>query len=194
MLQLKYAIICLPILMLFGCVDGEEDVHVFVDNIKKTSLGKVKPLPTAKVYDKEEFTAKDLRSAFDIVGVGDKIGSMGGEEVTANSTGAVEQAPRPDAARKREYLERFPLENYVMVGTLSNGKQTWGLVEDKTGMVHPVKVNDYIGVNSGLVVEINEQQIYVVETVENGEGGWEDVENGLELKSEIAADVSTGAK
>lgn len=161
---------------LISCSSHDQEVQDFVDDIKKNSTGKVNELPAAKEYRGEDYAAKNLRSPFDS-GVRAVRSSQDAPQDTK-----ITQAPRPDANRPREYLERYPLEDYIMVGTISKGNYIWGLVQDKTGMVHAIKVGDYIGENSGKVIGINNDEIAIEETVVNGKGGWTQREVALVMQ------------
>lgn len=157
------------IFSLSACFSGEQDVQTYVADIKKNSVGKVKELPPIIDYQGESYTAGSLRNPFD------NSRSSATNETDETSGVAIEgikQAPRPDANRKREYLEGFDLDDFVMVGTLSKKNLVWGIIKDKQGMVFTVKVGDYIGENSGQVSDIAEEKISIIETVENGKGGW----------------------
>lgn len=172
--MIKYArqlLLYVAALFLAGCFSGKEDVQTFIDDIKKTSAGNINPLPVEKPKTNQEFTATDVRSPFVVAKRNDKIGSLTQIDGQQDTT-TLEQAPRPDANRPREFLERFPLDNFTMVGTLSKEDYIWGLVRDNNGLVYPIKVGDYIGLNSGYVRSIDGSEINIEETVENGEGGW----------------------
>ncbi len=96
----------------------------------------------------------------------------GPTQVAGKDGKPVKQEPRPDLDRPREYLEQFPLSTFTMVGTLSKPDTNWGLIKDTKGMIYAVKIGDYIGLNSGVIVGITPDQIRINETVPNGAGGW----------------------
>ncbi|MEQ9568450.1 MAG: pilus assembly protein PilP, partial [Pseudomonadales bacterium] len=48
----------------------------------------------------------------------------------------------------------------------------WGLIRDAEGSVHRVREGNYLGRNYGLVTQIGESSLDLVETVVNGQGGW----------------------
>lgn len=173
-----HLIVVFSILSLNSCLGGDVDVREYVDDIKKTSVGKISELPPEKTYTTQEFTAQNIRSPFDnispIVSVADDT-----QVKTANR-----QLPRPDAERRKQYLEQFPLSDLTMVGSLSKENYTWGLIKDKNGMVHAVKLGDYLGQNSGVVKAITVEEIDIVETITDGHGGWKDSEATLRLNAE----------
>jgi type IV pilus assembly protein PilP len=46
------------------------------------------------------------------------------------------------------------------------------LVRDPDGVVHRVRVGNYLGQNYGRVIAVEEDRIELVELVPNGTGGW----------------------
>lgn len=176
MIRIKYhLIIILGILTLNACLGGDQEVHEYVDEVKRTSVGKINELPPEKPYIIQEYTAQTFPSPFDLSNV-KRTGMISN---STNVSTEVKATPRPDADRRREYLEQFHLKDLIMVGTLSNQNNTWGLVKDTSGMVYAVKVGDYLGPNSGRVTEIKNGEIKLLETVSNGEGGWKTQENAI---------------
>lgn len=173
----QYLLILLCTLALSACSSNDDDVTTYVEGVKKSAVGKVDVLPPEKPYRGEDYTAQNLPSPFDNVERGD--GSDGSSIAKA---GAINT--RPDADRKREFLEQYPLTNFVMVGTLSKKDDIWGLVRDKSGMVHAVQVGDYIGENSGKIIGISDDKISIIETVSDNKGGWVQSAASLSLKAE----------
>lgn len=169
MYTLKSLLIVCMIVTLVACVEGQGDMEDYVAQVKKEAKGKVEPLPPPRVIKSVDYTAINLRNPFILTGgsitnMSQMIKGPGGE--------TIQQQPRPDLDRPREYLEQFPLTSLSMVGTLSKPQLNWGLVKDSNGMIHAVKVGDYMGQNSGIIIAITPDQIRLNETVPNGAGGW----------------------
>ena len=74
--------------------------------------------------------------------------------------------------RPREPLESEPLDALTMVGTLSNVAGKFGLVLDSGGLVHRVKVGNFMGQNYGRITDITESEIKLVEIIRDGLGGY----------------------
>ena len=70
-----------------------------------------------------------------------------------------------------QLLEGFDLEQFEMVGALSSESQASALLR-VNGVIHRVKVGDYLGRNNGQVAWIQAQQIEVFELIPDGRGGW----------------------
>ncbi len=77
-----------------------------------------------------------------------------------------------------EDLENFELDSLRMVGTLQDANELWGIILDKTGTVHRVKVGNYMGRNHGKILSISEDKIELREIVSTSTGS-----NGLEERA-----------
>lgn len=90
---------------------------------------------------------------------------------------------RPDMHRNREHLEQFPLDSLNMVGTLTPiGSEVRALVVDNDGLLHRIKVGNYLGNNHGKVIAITDKAISVIEMVSDGTGCYVDREAALKIK------------
>ncbi|WP_304639401.1 pilus assembly protein PilP [Pseudomonas sp.] len=146
---------------LTGCGSGDmSDLHAFMEAERARPAGQIEPLPTFKPYEAFTYSATSLRSPFQPpVRVDHAQRQRGSQDV------------RPDEDRPRQFLEGFNIENFTMVGILSNREGMQALVQG-AGSVHRVRVGDYLGRNHGRIVAIEEGRIDVVELVPDGEGGW----------------------
>jgi len=79
---------------------------------------------------------------------------------------------RPVVHRSREFLESFPLDTLRMVGTFKVGKNFYGLVQSKDGLVHKVQPGNYVGQNDGKITEITASKISLNEIIPDGLGGY----------------------
>jgi type IV pilus assembly protein PilP len=86
----------------------------------------------------------------------------------------------PDEKRLKEPLEAFPLESIQMVGTLTQDKQTYGLVKAGPNL-YRVRRGNYMGQNFGVIVSIDEAQISLTELVQDGGGEWVERSSALQL-------------
>lgn len=140
-----------------GCSGGMDDLMKRIDEVKARPGGRIEPLPQVKPYESFAYDADGIRSPF--VPDQPKARAGGG-------------GPRPDSSRPKEFLEQFPLDTLKMVGTLSQGNATFGLVQTQDGMLHKVSSGNYIGQNDGRVVAITGAEITVEELVPDGLGGF----------------------
>jgi type IV pilus assembly protein PilP len=88
---------------------------------------------------------------------------------------------KPDPNRVKQFLEQFNIGAIGMVGTLSQGARLYGLVRDPNGGVHRVQMGDYMGMDNGKILAIDENKIELLEIVSDGTGGWVERERTVNL-------------
>lgn len=81
-------------------------------------------------------------------------------------------ANAPSSGRRRQQLEQLPLEQLRLVGTLATRGVRRALVQAPDGNVHSVTAGDYLGIDHGRIANVHDASIDVVETVQDGDGGW----------------------
>ncbi len=88
---------------------------------------------------------------------------------------------RPDTARPREALEAYPLDAIRMVGHLSNGRQSFALLQVDS-MVHQARVGNHAGQDFGLITKVSESEVRLRELVQDAAGDWVHRETTLRLQ------------
>ena len=178
------AIICLSaIASLTGCVSRDiSDLENQVSEIIARPGGRIEPLPEIKPYEAYAYQSGNLgaRNPFKLFYVIEKPEI---EEGTVD-TGLTEEMEREIRNRNREELEQFELDSLRMVGTLDNENNHWGIVLDPDGIVHRVKIGNYIGLNIGKITNIYEDRIELREIVQDSSGKWEERPAALALVEE----------
>ena len=81
-------------------------------------------------------------------------------------------------------MERFDITALSMVGSLSTEAQIWGLINDGQGKIYRVALGNYIGRNLGVIVDIDERELAVLEIVRDGRGGWVNRSRTLTINSD----------
>jgi type IV pilus assembly protein PilP len=142
-------------LILAGCSGGQSDLQQWVEETKKKPGGRIAPLPEVKPYDSYTYNPAAMRSPFQPQGPNAGTGGV-----------------RPVVRRNREFLEAFPLDTLRMVGTFKVGKNFYGLVQSRDGLVHKVQPGSYVGQNDGKITEITASKISVTEIIPDGLGGY----------------------
>lgn len=74
---------------------------------------------------------------------------------------------RPDPSRRKSPLEELPLDSLQMIGTFNQMGMPTAFVLGG-GKVHQIKVGDYLGPNSGMVIRITEDKVVLREVVIEG--------------------------
>ncbi|MCQ4302376.1 pilus assembly protein PilP [Stutzerimonas frequens] len=162
----------LSLAMLGGCGSGSDfsDLQSFMDEVRAKPKGTIEPLPAFIPYEAFTYSAAALRHPFQPPVKLDLAQRQKGSKDI-----------QPDESRVKQFLEGFNIENFTMVGTLSNGHGRYALIRGGDG-VHRVRIGDYLGRNHGRIVEISEAAVDVVEIVPDGEGGWLERPRSLTLK------------
>lgn len=158
---------------LLAACGGEQhsDLKAELRQMTKDLRGHVNPLPKVKTYESVPYTAEAEVDPFRP----DRI------IVAEEDTGTKGGGPKPDFDRPKEPLEAFPLESIQMVGTITQHKETFGLVTAGRNL-YRVKAGNYMGQNFGVIVAINEQEIELKELVQDGSGEWNERTSALQLQ------------
>jgi type IV pilus assembly protein PilP len=148
--------------------DLKEELH----NLTKDLRGRVDPLPQVRPYEPVPYTAEGLVDPFRP----ERIDVAQRQLASANSGGRIEK----ERDRPKEPLEAFPLESIQMMGTITQHKETFGLVKAGPNL-YRVKKGNYMGQNFGVVTGIDESQISLKELIQDGAGEWIERNSALQL-------------
>lgn len=157
---------------LSGC-DGRDDfsdLDAYMNQMRLQPPAQIEPTPAIRSYPSFTYDAASLRSPFQPPLRVDPAGRLRGSSNVA-----------PDPARVKQFLEGFGIEQFEMVGTLSNASGSFALLRGAGG-VYRLKVGDYLGRNDGRVIAISDSQIEVVEIVPDGAGAWLERPRTIPLK------------
>jgi type IV pilus assembly protein PilP len=157
---------------LAGCNNdnGFSDLDAYMNEMRLRPPGKIEPMPTFRPHETFTYSAANLRSPFSRQVPVDQAGRQQGSRNV-----------RPDPNRAKQYLEGFNIEQFEMVGTISNASGSFALLRGAGG-VHRLKVGDYLGRNDGRIVAISATQVEVVEIVPDGQGAWLERPRTIPLK------------
>ena len=155
---------------LAGCSSEGDELRAFVRDSDKGLPRRVDPLPAVKPFEPFTYEGFDLPDPFKP------------RKLTANKEGGG-GGLAPDLNRRKEPLEAFPLEQLKMVGTLTQGNDTYALVRaDKT--LYRVKKGNYMGQNFGLITDVTDGEIKLKEIVQDSAGDWAERQSVLPLLEE----------
>ncbi|MNF54279.1 Pilus assembly protein, PilP [compost metagenome] len=171
-MSLRNLAIVLLMGVLGGCGGNDDvaDLDAYMNQMRLSAPGKIEPTPTFRSYPAFTYSAGNLRSPFSQQVRIDRAGQKQGSRNVS-----------PDPDRVKQYLEGFNIEQFEMVGTLSNAAGSFALLRGAGG-VHRLKVGDYLGRNDGRIVAISSSQVDVIEIVPDGEGAWLERPRTLPLK------------
>jgi type IV pilus assembly protein PilP len=169
----KKSLVIVAALALAACV-GEEhsDLKAELNQLTKDYRGRVDPLPQVKPYEPVPYTAEGQVDPFRPQRI-----DVAQRRVGPNAMNARAERERD---RPKEPLEAFPLESIVMMGTISQDKETFALVKAGPNL-YRVRKGNYMGQNFGVVTGIDESQITLKELVQDGGGEWVERNSALQL-------------
>jgi type IV pilus assembly protein PilP len=168
---MKRLFVPLALVVLGGCSSETDELKQFVRESDKGLPRRIEPLPAVKPFEPFTYEGFDLPDPFKP------------RKLTAPKEGGAGGGVAPDLNRRKEPLEAFPLEQLKMVGTLSQGKDTYALVRaDKT--LYRVKKGNYMGQNFGLITDVTDNEIKLKEIVQDSAGDWAERASILPLLEE----------
>lgn len=161
----------LLLLSLAGCGGGDlSDLQAYMDEARSSPRGVIEPLPQPEPYESFTYAATGLRHPF-----------QPPVRIDLSSQAKGRKEVKPDEMRVKQFLEGFNIDLFEMVGTIANTQGSFALISGAGG-VHRVKVGDYLGLNHGLIVTIDNSKIEVLEIVSDGDGGWLERPRTLSIK------------
>jgi len=169
----KYMILlsALSLTILSGC-EGEDmaTLDQEIAKIKSETKTSIEPIPKVTAYEPFTYSAEDLRSPFAQVDPEHESRSM-------LVDGNCESDVRPDPNRQKFEMEKYGLDALQYAGMIANKKELRGLVKilngESAGVIQPIHVGEYIGLNDGRISQIDSNQITIEAIVPNGRGCWE---------------------
>jgi type IV pilus assembly protein PilP len=160
--------------LLTGCVSTDmSDLEGYIAEVNaRPARTTIQPLPELIVpemyaYQSAEAGKRDPFESF-LKQRAEEATRPGGDDA---KTAALR---REIEGRNPEELEQFELDALRMVGTLNDNNQLWGIVLDKDGTVHRVRVGNYLGKNYGKIMNIAEDKIELREIINTSNGGLEE--------------------
>ena len=165
--------LALSVLLVAGCSDTDvKQVKDWMEQTKRDTRVSVTPLSAPKAFMPFVYAAKSVTDPFSA----DKLLAE-----LARAAAQTNNRFKPDAERRKEFLESFPLDTMTMVGVMQQGGVNYALLRiDKT--VHQVKLGQRLGQNYGLVTAVGEDAVVVKEVVQDAGGEWVERPSKLELQ------------
>ncbi len=163
--------------ILAGCNGNkEEELEGYIASVKSRASIPIAPIPAIKPYLRFVYPEQDI-DPFDVSILAPVVSAI--SEVLR-----VENGVEVDTTRIPEFLEGFPLDSLMMVGTVHRKGELWGLIKIPDGGIQRIRKGNYLGKNFGKVNEITEARINLSEIVPNGFGGYKPKENAIALRTE----------
>ena len=159
--------------MLAGCSGSDEaEINSWMAEVKASTKVNVEPISEPKTFIPFAYGVREEIDPFDPNKLLAEL---------ARSANATPNPLKPDPTRRKEYLETFPLDAMVMVGTINKAGVAYGLIQIDRA-VHQVKRGQRLGQNDGEVTGVAETAISVKEKVQDAGGDWIERITKLELQ------------
>jgi len=152
-------------LVLSGCQKDKDDLTAYIANIQAQPQPAIEPMPVMKKYEKFVYSAGELQDPF----VKTVIDVLPAEEEIKEAF--IDNGIHPDESRLKEALEFYGINELQLVGTLQQ-ENIWALVRAPDGIIHRVKVGDYMGLDEGQILTISDRVVTLKETVSDLRGGY----------------------
>jgi type IV pilus assembly protein PilP len=144
------------------------NLQVWVQQVNARPAPPLEPLPVMKQFEQFEYSAQGQRDPFSAV----------------FTTASGNSGPRPDANRRKQILEGYPLDSLDMVGTIGTGRNLVALVMVPEKTTYRVRPGDYMGQSDGRVTGVFEDRIELMELVPDGSGSWQERAATISLDDE----------
>jgi type IV pilus assembly protein PilP len=169
--KLKLVLFGLLSISLSSCSSNTDDLSAWVARIKAQPAGRIEPMPEVKEYKPHDYSSAHLKSPFSELEPELEV------QLKLLHDGC-DDSISPDVSRRKEELERYSLDSMEMVGMIERVDKKWGLIKmtagPTVGVVKDVRVGEYLGINHGRIVAIDESQIEVKTLVPDSKGCWEE--------------------
>ena len=146
-----------------ACNPGPDtDLMAYVEQVKSAQRAPMDAPPPRK--------PEIFRYRADSEGVRDPFEGVVSAIIPQSNKGSGVQ---PDSRRRRQPLERYPLESLSLVGAVMSSEQRVALVRSGDGVTHQVRIGDYLGQNDGKVIAVDAKEVRLRELIPDGSGGWQ---------------------
>lgn len=172
--SLRFVSVGASALLVAGCVSTDmSDLENYIAEINaRPARTTVQPLPELKVPETYAYQSGNAGKRDPFENFLKKRASD--TEAKTQDDARTVALRREIEGRNPEELEMFELDALRMVGTLTDNNQLWGIVLDKDGTVHRVRVGNYMGKNYGKILDISEEKIELREIITTSNGGLEE--------------------
>jgi type IV pilus assembly protein PilP len=173
MSNIRMGALALAAVLLSGCSDSDvKEVNDWMAQVKKDTRVAVVPLSEPKTFIPFAYTARE------------EVDPFSPNKLLVELARAAERDDskfKPDMGRRKELLENYPLDAFVMVGVLQKAGINYALLQQDRA-VHQVRVGQRVGQNYGLVTSVTDSVINIKEVVQDAGGEWVERLSKLELQ------------
>jgi type IV pilus assembly protein PilP len=165
------------VLLLAGCGDDRNELREWMDGVRASTHAVRETIAEPRPFEPFRYERSGEADPFAPTRLVGLVFDQAPADARARS------GLSPDTERMREPLEQHPLDALRMVGHLSNGRQSFALLQ-VAGVVHQVRVGNHAGQNSGVITHVDEKEVRLRELVQDAGGEWVHREARLRLHEE----------
>lgn len=147
-----------------GGGDGEE-LQQWMAQQRKQTHPKVVPIAEPKVFEPAQYDQLASVDPFSKEKLTQALQRDSGKAVANSALVA------PELTRRKQALEAFPLDAMAMVGSMVRDGKPVALVR-VNNLLYQVRPGDYLGLNYGRVMKIDETEVALREIVQDAAGEW----------------------
>lgn len=152
--------------LLAGCsIFGEDELRQWMSDQRNQVHPRVIPLVEPKKFIPQAYTQEGAVDPFSLQKLTQALKRDSTQSVA--NTGLI----APELARRKEALEAYPVDSMTMVGSLNKAGQPVALVKIDN-LLYQVRVGNYLGLNYGRVMKIDESAVTLREIVQDPIGDW----------------------
>ncbi len=160
-------LLVMGLFILAGCEYNHDDLKKWVKDVENKPRLPARKLPSVIPYKAFDYAAGNLHSPF--MRVVPEVDST-----LINLSACNPDDPQPDVDRRREPLEKVPVQTLSLVGSIFQSGEYVAIIRDaNNGVHHRVKLGQHLGLNYGEVTSLNETTLTLSEIIPNGQGCWE---------------------
>lgn len=165
------------IIFITGCFDDTTEIKAYMETVQANTTRYIPPMPEVPEFNHIAYSASGERSPF----------ILPKPEAIQESMAQVAGCLSPDPKRRKQALEKFPLGTLAMRGTLGESNKSWALIEASDNTIHKVTVGNYLGMQQGKIISVENDLIKVLELVPDGSGCWVERESVVSMMDDSSA-------
>lgn len=176
----KYTISPLVLVLLCGgllaaCGGEHQEVRAWMQQERAEARPAIKPLPEPKPYKAVSYVPPVGIEPFAAARLLQAINAANANNPTSELYRTVVQSHR------KQPLEAYPLDSLQYVGMLEKGGKKIALIQMET-LLYQVRTGDFMGLNYGRIMRIEEGQLALREVIQDATGDWVERDTTLDLQ------------
>lgn len=177
--KLVNLVLAASVLFLAGCgVSGTDELTAWADEQRKQQSVRLPPIAEPKKFVPQQFTASETADPYN----SQRLSTALKRELRpAVDTSALIKPELARQASQKQPLEGPPLDAMNFVGSIVRDGRPVAILK-VNGLLHQVRVGDYLGQNFGKILRISDAEVGLREIVQDTEGEWSERTATLQLQ------------